>query len=172
MSPCMLDIANVCCSRWQPHVRSASPTPRAPAALVQPHYNSSHNRNLPLPPPGAACTASATSTCGTAAVPSTCSTSACRVRGCTALHCTVLHFTVAVCVWGGGTIRRCAAAMRSLQLPNTSTPTVPAPGIVNFIDARTQWIDDGFKRALQDGIKQVCLVLQGSEVLTSCQSGP
>lgn len=89
----------------------------------------------------------------------------------TALHCTALHCR-SVCVWGGGTIRRCAAAMRSLQLPNTSTPTVPAPGIVNFIDARTQWIDDGFKRALQDGIKQVCLVLQGSEVLTSCQSGP
>lgn len=32
----------------------------------------------------------------------------------------------------------------------------PSPaGIVNFIDARTQWIDDGLKRALDDGIKQV-----------------
>jgi O-methyltransferase involved in polyketide biosynthesis len=28
-------------------------------------------------------------------------------------------------------------------------------GIVNFIDARTQWIDDGMKKALDDGIKQV-----------------
>lgn len=25
---------------------------------------------------------------------------------------------------------------------------------MNFIDARTQWIDEGFKRALEDGIKQ------------------
>jgi len=40
-----------------------------------------------------------------------------------------------------------------------STPlgTISTTGIVNFIDARTQWIDDGMKRALDDGIKQVGL---------------
>lgn len=35
------------------------------------------------------------------------------------------------------------------------------PGIVNFIDARTQWIDDGMKRALDDGIKQVVIIAAG-----------
>ncbi|KIY91347.1 hypothetical protein MNEG_16617, partial [Monoraphidium neglectum] len=35
------------------------------------------------------------------------------------------------------------------------------PGIVNFIDARTQWIDDGMKKALDDGIKQVVIIAAG-----------
>jgi hypothetical protein len=38
--------------------------------------------------------------------------------------------------------------------PTNSTPT-PHEGIVNFIDARTQWIDEGMRRALDDGIEQV-----------------
>ncbi|KIZ07560.1 Putative S-adenosyl-L-methionine-dependent methyltransferase [Monoraphidium neglectum] len=35
------------------------------------------------------------------------------------------------------------------------------PGIVNFIDARTQWIDDGMTKALDDGIKQVVIIAAG-----------
>ncbi|GBF98456.1 S-adenosyl-L-methionine-dependent methyltransferase [Raphidocelis subcapitata] len=35
------------------------------------------------------------------------------------------------------------------------------PGLVNFIDARTRWIDDGMKRALDDGIKQVVIIAAG-----------
>ncbi|KAI8462802.1 MAG: S-adenosyl-L-methionine-dependent methyltransferase [Monoraphidium minutum] len=35
------------------------------------------------------------------------------------------------------------------------------PGITNFIDARTQWIDDGLSRALDDGIKQVVIIAAG-----------
>lgn len=35
-------------------------------------------------------------------------------------------------------------------------PYLGIPGIVRFIDVRTQWIDDSVKAALRDGIKQVC----------------
>lgn len=32
---------------------------------------------------------------------------------------------------------------------------VGVPGIVNFVDARTQWVDDGMARALDGGVRQV-----------------
>jgi hypothetical protein len=34
-------------------------------------------------------------------------------------------------------------------------------GLVNFIDARTQWVDDGMRRALDDGVKQVVIIAAG-----------
>jgi methyltransferase (TIGR00027 family) len=40
-------------------------------------------------------------------------------------------------------------------------PYLGVPGIVNFIDARTQWIDEGMRRALDDGIEQVVIVAAG-----------
>jgi hypothetical protein len=66
--------------------------------------------------------------------------------------------------WRRRRLATVAAAVRSMlccrctdQPINASTdpPHHPAPGIVNFIDARTQWIDEGMTRALDDGIKQV-----------------
>lgn len=35
------------------------------------------------------------------------------------------------------------------------TPYLGIPGIVRFIDVRTQWIDDSVNAAIRDGIKQV-----------------
>jgi O-methyltransferase involved in polyketide biosynthesis len=34
-------------------------------------------------------------------------------------------------------------------------PFAGIPGIVRFIDVRTQWFDDSVKAAIRDGIKQV-----------------
>ena len=45
---------------------------------------------------------------------------------------------------------------------------VGVPGIVNFVDARTQWIDDAFERALDDGIKQVGACMYVCDVLLDC----
>lgn len=40
-------------------------------------------------------------------------------------------------------------------------PLVGLPGIVNFIDVRTQWFDAAVKGAIRDGITQVCQSLWG-----------
>jgi len=41
------------------------------------------------------------------------------------------------------------------------TPYLGIPGIVNFIDVRTQWFDEGVKRAIEDGFKQVVIIAAG-----------
>jgi hypothetical protein len=44
----------------------------------------------------------------------------------------------------------CCAVQWFLELPYLGIP-----GIVRFIDVRTQWFDDSVKAAMRDGIKQV-----------------
>jgi hypothetical protein len=56
-----------------------------------------------------------------------------------------------------------------LAVPN---PAPIPPGIVNFIDARTQWIDDGVKRALDDGFEQVGAEAKRAAPLLSLQHLP
>lgn len=41
------------------------------------------------------------------------------------------------------------------------TPWLGLPGIVNFIDVRTQWFDAAVNRAITDGIKQVVIIAAG-----------
>eukprot|EP00878_Enallax_costatus_P002294 GHUV01002469.1.p1 GENE.GHUV01002469.1~~GHUV01002469.1.p1 ORF type:complete len:300 (+),score=73.22 GHUV01002469.1:1296-2195(+) len=41
------------------------------------------------------------------------------------------------------------------------TPWLGLPGIVNFIDVRTQWFDAAVKRAIADGIKQIVIIAAG-----------
>jgi hypothetical protein len=40
-------------------------------------------------------------------------------------------------------------------------PVLGIPGIVRFIDVRTQWFDDSVQAAIRDGIKQVRCERQG-----------
>ena len=40
-------------------------------------------------------------------------------------------------------------------------PYLGIPGIVNFIDCRTQWFDEGMKLAIGDGFKQVVIIAAG-----------
>eukprot|EP00879_Flechtneria_rotunda_P000635 GHRR01000748.1.p1 GENE.GHRR01000748.1~~GHRR01000748.1.p1 ORF type:complete len:385 (+),score=106.17 GHRR01000748.1:472-1626(+) len=42
-----------------------------------------------------------------------------------------------------------------------NTPYLGIPGIVNFIDVRTQWFDAAVKRAIADGIKQIVIIAAG-----------
>lgn len=38
-------------------------------------------------------------------------------------------------------------------------PFLGIPGIVRFIDVRTQWFDEAMEQAFDDGIQQVCYVI-------------
>lgn len=40
-------------------------------------------------------------------------------------------------------------------------PLFGIPGIVNFVDCRTQWFDEGVKKAMNDGFKQVVIIAAG-----------
>jgi methyltransferase (TIGR00027 family) len=40
-------------------------------------------------------------------------------------------------------------------------PCLGIPGIVNFVDVRTQWFDGAVKRAIADGFKQVVILAAG-----------
>eukprot|EP00878_Enallax_costatus_P004256 GHUV01004486.1.p1 GENE.GHUV01004486.1~~GHUV01004486.1.p1 ORF type:complete len:442 (+),score=110.56 GHUV01004486.1:1220-2545(+) len=41
------------------------------------------------------------------------------------------------------------------------TPFLGIPGIVRFIDVRTQWFDEGMQRAFDNGVKQVVVIAAG-----------
>lgn len=40
-------------------------------------------------------------------------------------------------------------------------PCLGIPGIINFVDVRTQWFDGAVKRAIADGFKQVVILAAG-----------
>jgi O-methyltransferase involved in polyketide biosynthesis len=35
------------------------------------------------------------------------------------------------------------------------------PGVCNFVDARTKWLDSALKAALDSGVRQVCCIAAG-----------
>jgi O-methyltransferase involved in polyketide biosynthesis len=54
-----------------------------------------------------------------------------------------------------GKMHRERSAFLKFKTGLLDTPYFGIPGIVNFIDVRTQWFDSAVKRAIADGITQV-----------------
>jgi O-methyltransferase involved in polyketide biosynthesis len=60
-----------------------------------------------------------------------------------------------------GALHRARSPLVSLGRFLLEFPALGIPGIVNFVDARTQWFDAQVARALDDGFKQVVVVAAG-----------
>jgi O-methyltransferase involved in polyketide biosynthesis len=54
-----------------------------------------------------------------------------------------------------GRLHRNRSPLLKFKTGLLDTPYFGIPGIVNFIDVRTQWFDSAVKRAIADGITQV-----------------
>lgn len=66
---------------------------------------------------------------------------------------------------GRGKLHREKSPLLKFKTALLDTPYFGIPGIVNFIDVRTQWFDAAVKRAIADGLTQVGPELTGFRVL-------
>lgn len=62
---------------------------------------------------------------------------------------------------GRGKLHRNKSPLLWAKTRLLDTPWLGLPGIVNFIDVRTQWFDAAVKRAIADGITQVVIIAAG-----------
>jgi hypothetical protein len=60
-----------------------------------------------------------------------------------------------------GRMHRDKSAFLAWKTSLFDVPLLGLPGIVNFIDVRTQWFDAAVKGAIRDGITQVCVCVSG-----------
>ncbi|KAF6252539.1 S-adenosyl-L-methionine-dependent methyltransferase [Scenedesmus sp. NREL 46B-D3] len=60
-----------------------------------------------------------------------------------------------------GKLHRERSAFLKFKTELLNTPYLGIPGLVDFIDVRTQWFDSGVKRAITDGITQVVIIAAG-----------
>ncbi|KAL4430397.1 hypothetical protein ABPG77_002203 [Micractinium sp. CCAP 211/92] len=58
-------------------------------------------------------------------------------------------------------MQRSVPGMAALTRRSVESPGLGVPGVCNFVDARTKWLDQALKQALDDGVSQVVVIAAG-----------
>ncbi|KAI3425331.1 hypothetical protein D9Q98_009095 [Chlorella vulgaris] len=57
--------------------------------------------------------------------------------------------------------QRTLPGMAGVTRRGVENPAIGVPGVCNFVDARTKWLDSALKAALDSGVRQVCCIAAG-----------
>ncbi|KAL4419924.1 hypothetical protein ABPG75_007022 [Micractinium tetrahymenae] len=58
-------------------------------------------------------------------------------------------------------VQRSIPGMAALTRRSVESPQLGVPGVCNFVDARTKWLDQAVKQALDEGVTQVVVIAAG-----------